>query len=500
MAALQPALLWGQEPPVDENVEKVLVIFKTHLDIGFTDLAATVIKTYFEQFIPKVLSLTEQIEREHQEDRYIWTTGSWLIYRYLEEASPENRRRMERAILAGDFVWHGLPFSMHSELMDRSMFRLATAYSARLDQRFGRKTVAGKMTDVPGHTRGLVPVMVEAGLELLHIGANTGSAELDVPPLFVWKSPEGSDLMVMYQHDYGSVAVLPGGRTAVSVSFTSDNQGPHTPEQIARIYGELRKRFPKARVQGSDLNALTAETRRLRPQLPVVTREIGDTGIYGPASDPLLMARFRELSRLRREWIAKGRLSANGDVDMAFGEHFLRVPEHTWGTGKTNSHQDIYEMAAFRASRDLPEFRFMERSWAEKRANLDVAVGTLPMELAAEAGARLKSLSPVRTGREKLRKVRSPTDVHATKHFRIGFDAKTGAINFLKHRESGRQWAGAGHDLGLFSYQTFSQPDFDRFMDQYVTPKLRNEGWCLKVGADRVWTSPAPRAPCTLRR
>jgi hypothetical protein len=117
-------------------------------------------------------------------------------------------------------------------------------------------------------------------------------AELDVPLLFVWKSPDGSDLMVMYQHDYGSVAVLPGGRTAVSVSFTSDNQGPHTPKQIARIYGQLRKRFPKARVQGSDLNALTAEARLLRPQLPVVTQEIGDTWIYGTGRDPLMIARL----------------------------------------------------------------------------------------------------------------------------------------------------------------------------------------------------------------
>ena len=127
LAALQPVRLWGQEQPVDENIEKVHVIFKTHLDIGFTDMAATVMKTYFEHFIPNVMSLTEQIERKHQEDRYIWTTGSWLIYRYLEEASPENRRRMERAILAGDFVWHGLPFSTHSELIDRSLLRSASS-------------------------------------------------------------------------------------------------------------------------------------------------------------------------------------------------------------------------------------------------------------------------------------------------------------------------------------------------------------------------------------
>lgn len=489
--ALQPRWVFGQEPPVDETVEKVHVIFKTHLDVGFTDMAAKVVETYFDRFIPGVLSLTDQIAREHRADRYIWTTGSWLIYRYLEEASPENRRRMERAIEAGDFVWHGLPFSTHTELMDRSAFRLATAYSARLDQRFHRKTIAAKMTDVPGHSRGVVPVMAEAGLELLHIGENDASANQAIPPLFIWKSPDGAELMVMYQHSYGDVMALPGGRTAVSISFTNDNQGPHTLEQVAGIYASLRKRFPRARVFASDLNALAAEIRLLKQQLPVVTQEIGDTWIHGPGSDPLLMARFREVSRLRREWIAQGRLAANGDVDAAFGKQFLRIPEHTWGLSiGFLQHKDVYDMAAFRASRNLPEFRRMERSWAEKRANLDVAIGTLPQELAAEAGARLKSLQPVRTDRKKLHRLDSAAGVHATKHFRIGFDAKTGAISSLEDRETGRQWAGPAHDLGLFSYQTFSQADFDRFMDQYIPAKYRKAGWAIgswsKPGMDKT--------------
>jgi hypothetical protein len=97
----------------------------------------------------------------------------------------------------------------------------------------------------------------------------------------------------MIQHSYGSVMILPGGRTAVSINFTGDNQGPHTVKQIAEIYGKLRKQFPRARVMASDLNALAAELRPLRPGLPVVTQELGDTWIHGPGSDPLLIARFR---------------------------------------------------------------------------------------------------------------------------------------------------------------------------------------------------------------
>src|SRR5689334_23954294 len=43
--------------------------------------------------------------------RYVWTTGSWLVYEYLEQATPEERTRMEKAVAAGDIAWHALPFT-----------------------------------------------------------------------------------------------------------------------------------------------------------------------------------------------------------------------------------------------------------------------------------------------------------------------------------------------------------------------------------------------------
>jgi hypothetical protein len=497
--AAHPRLLLGRDLLASDTVEKVHVIFKTHLDVGFTDLAANVINMYFNQFIPNLLSLTEQIDREGRQDRYNWTTGSWLIYRYLEIASPENRQRMERAIERGDIFWHGLPFSTHTELMDESLLHLATTYSARLDRRFQRKTIAAKMTDVPCHSRGLAPVLAEAGLELLHIQANDGSAGVDVPPLFVWRSPDGSDLTVMFQHAtdpvsfqrmYCHTEVLPRGRTAVSMNLTGEGTGPHTPEQIAWIYDNLRKRFPKARIFASDLSTVALEVRALKPQLPVVTQEMGDTWIHGPGSDPYLMARYRELARLRREWIVKGALTANGDVDAAFGEHLLLVPEHTWGLNiERLGHWNVYNMTDFRASRGLPDFKIMEQSWAEKRARVDAAVSTMPPALAAEAGARLQSLRPVRMDRSKLRGLVSLADLHDTKHFRLGFDPKSGAIRSLEHRETGRQWAGRANTLGLLTYQTFAQPEFDRFMDQYIPKEKRHEEWAInswsKQGLDK---------------
>lgn len=47
-----------------ENVKKVYVVFKTHLDVGFTDLSSTVTDRYLHEFIPKALSVSEQLEAD----------------------------------------------------------------------------------------------------------------------------------------------------------------------------------------------------------------------------------------------------------------------------------------------------------------------------------------------------------------------------------------------------------------------------------------------------
>src|SRR5215470_8048479 len=99
-----------------QTVEKVHLIFKTHLDVGFTDLAANVVASYFTSFIPGAIETAAALRRAGARERFVWTTGSWLIYEYLERAAPAERARLEQAIRAGDIVWHGLPFTTHSEL------------------------------------------------------------------------------------------------------------------------------------------------------------------------------------------------------------------------------------------------------------------------------------------------------------------------------------------------------------------------------------------------
>lgn len=164
--------------------KNIHLIFKTHLDVGFTDYASVVVNNYFSKYIPASLRVAREMRERGQPERFLWTTGSWLIYEYLEQAQPAARKEMEEAILRGDIAWHALPFTTHTELEDAELFRFGLRLAKELDERFGRKTIAAKLTDVPGHTRGIVPLLAEAGIKFLHIGVNPGSTVPSVPPLF----------------------------------------------------------------------------------------------------------------------------------------------------------------------------------------------------------------------------------------------------------------------------------------------------------------------------
>src|SRR5271169_4539517 len=90
--------LVAQSPPApDAGVRRVLVMFKCHLDVGFTDTQAGVMRKYFDAYYPAAIERAEAMRRAGG-DRYVWTTGSWMLYEYLEQAKAAERKAMERAI------------------------------------------------------------------------------------------------------------------------------------------------------------------------------------------------------------------------------------------------------------------------------------------------------------------------------------------------------------------------------------------------------------------
>ncbi len=187
-----------------QPIQRIHLISKTHLDIGFTKLSSEVVADYCDVYLPRVIAVNDRLREAGREERLVWTTGSWILNEALERADASARGVLERGIAMGDLAWHAMPFRSHTALFTPELLKAGLAISQRLDARFGHTTIAAKLTDVPGHTRALVPYLAEAGVELLHIGVNGGIHGPTVPPMFRWvDESSSSSVTVMYADDYG---------------------------------------------------------------------------------------------------------------------------------------------------------------------------------------------------------------------------------------------------------------------------------------------------------
>ncbi|MFZ0338403.1 MAG: DUF5054 domain-containing protein [Terracidiphilus sp.] len=479
--ALRPraALAAGAQTAVpDLSVKRVLVMFKCHFDAGFVDTQYNVVhKRYFEKFFPEAIE-TARAANAGGKRRYVWTTGSWLLFEYLEQASAAERKTMEDAIARGDIAWHALPFTWQTEMLSPSMIEGSLALSQSLDRRFGTVTTGAKMTDVPGHTRGIVAPLAKHGVTFLEIGVNGGSTPAVLPPIFLWKDPSGASLPMMYHHEYGGLTVVPGSDLALLTEVRGDNSGPHTLEEIDRIHAQVAARFPQAEIVATNLSEMANALAPYRDKLPVVTEEIGDTWIYGCASDPLKVARFREIARLREAWIAKGALQVGDATDLQLLRHVLLEPEHTWGTDtKTWLDYDNLIPPDLASKLDTKNYKVVEFSWIEKRQDLLDGIATLPEALREEAQLAIAAQRPVWPVISPKTSAGAGGRLIRTDQFVLHIDGQTGAITQLQNRQTGREWASENNPIALLTYQTLSQEDYTRYRANYVISK---QDWAQK--------------------
>lgn len=442
------------------ELKKLLVLFKTHLDIGFTDFSANVVAQYMDSFIPNAVRTAQELREKGSDARLVWTTGSWLIHEYLRTHPGTEGDSVRRAIKYGDICWHGLPFTTHTELMNAELFRYGLSLGKDLDAEFEKNTIAAKMTDVPGHTKAIIPYMKENGIEFLHIGVNPASMIPDVPPLFRWQADNGDMINVMYQKDYGEFARIGESDTAVYFAHTGDNIGVQSAEAVEEIFDSLKKQLPGVEIVAATLNDLALAVRAIEDTLPVITDEIGDTWIHGVGTDPKKVSQFRALERLYesccdqkdKEILARG---------------LVMIPEHTWGMDiKTHlADHDHYEKKAFSGVCNvLDNYLKVDKSWQEQRTYLTDAVQQLSVSGQKQAEACLAEASRPKASVDGMTKYRTEESV-SLGDYSIRFDEK-GRIDFL--RKADRVIADAGHRILHLCYEQFSWADYERFYSQYI--------------------------------
>lgn len=386
------------------DMKKVIVVSKTHLDLGFTDYAENIRQKYIDKFIPEAIELAEKVNKDGKK-YFIWTTGSWILKESLKV--PEKREKLEKAIREGNIAPHAMPFTTHTELLDGDSLDYGLSIVDDIDKIRGRKTTAAKMTDVPGHTKGLVPYLAKHGIKLLHIGVNGASALVDVPDCFLWKNGD-SEVVVVYSGAYGGAFKSEFAEEILYFDHTLDNHGAPSPEKVLEKFAQIQNEYPDYEITAGTIDDFADVIWEVRHKLPVFEGEMGDTWIHGSATDPYKSASLRVLMSLKNQWLADGTLDRSSEEYRSFTDALLCIAEHTCGMDSKTYFSDYghYLKKDFIKARkkdkvqfrylfsDLPQsilplvslfdgrrqrgyYSVIEKSWTEQRGYIDKALSAL---------------------------------------------------------------------------------------------------------------------------
>ncbi len=472
-------------------MKKIHLISKTHLDLGFTDYAKKVLEQYRAKYIPLAAELAEELV-----DKFVWTTGSYLIRDSLRNASIKNQHILDAAVKNGAIVWHALPFTTHTELITEELFGYALSIAKELDKKYKKHTISAKMTDVPGHTIAMLPYLHKAGIRFLHIGVNNASSVPDVPREFLWKYGD-AEIVVVYEGAYGGIYQNKYIDDILCFLHSSDNCGPSSKAEVEKTYKELAEKYPDYKIAPSTLDEYGRAIWAVKDKLPVLTCEIGDSWIHGVGTDPYKVAAYRELSLALKEWRASGLLNEKDKAYDAFCENLLLITEHTWGMDVKRylADYDNYLKADFLKAREYDKVRrrlgnifkstmqkyfdFKERrrgqyskgsysgieySWTEQREYTEKAIAALPVKLQKDAKDRIATLVPKAGFALQGYQEGKLHSVYKIGNFQLQFN-ESGLDKVVHNQATVLESSGA---LPFIRYASYGAKDYEEYKQTYA--------------------------------
>ena len=258
------------------------------------------------------------------------------------------------------------------EYGDAELVSFLSDFSHSVGQLGGQqhRSFVASQRDEPGITRAAVPLLARKGVTALSVGVDWASPAPKLPRAFVWRDEASSTELVVAWHNYGyggggsgrqgynnPNATSPGGyypdypdgvpiqpnnasgpdkcgsapahgqkcnstltvkglKHALALFVSDDNSGPPTLGQLSHYYAEVHRMFPNVKqVLSSTFEEFFVELDKVKHVLPVVTKEIGDTWVDTPPSDPLLAAQFRAVMRARSRCVRDQPAVCNGKKD-----------------------------------------------------------------------------------------------------------------------------------------------------------------------------------------
>lgn len=197
------------------QMKKVILVFKTHFDIGFTQLSRDILEYYKGEMLDRVAD-TCNGTRDMGDLRYVWTMPSWPLATMRDGVDGARAAMLDDLIARGQVTWHALPYASHYDFSGVEDAVWGLRYAKELSERYHVPLKnAAKMTDVPGYGRFLPELLADAGIRFLHLGCNDFAMPPKVPEIFWWEAPSGKRVLTMYNSGYGTAALPPEKRQRI---------------------------------------------------------------------------------------------------------------------------------------------------------------------------------------------------------------------------------------------------------------------------------------------
>lgn len=365
----------------------VHLVFKTHIDLGYTDTVANVLASYRTRLMDALLKNIEATSERKTGQRFVWMMSTWLLEQCLdpEHVAPEHIERLEQGIRNRQIVWGLMPFTTHTEFFGLEELCRSIYGARRLAERFGVPVPAvAKMTDVPAHAAALAMAFGAAGGRFFQIGTNPDSRPPAVPPLFQWKLPDGNRMLCHYHGTYDTPLLPPADwpwQHWLSVQVSNDNVGPQNLD-LLDYAAWIDSQFDSPIIQTGPMETFAdAVLREHGSDLPELEKEFTDWWIYGIASQAGPTARARRLKdRLPSletlatalSWATDRPVSPKLRAALRRGyENLALYTEHTWGDHATDGRRALakgnrYTSKVFAGNSSPSPVDRWVGSWADK--------------------------------------------------------------------------------------------------------------------------------------
>jgi len=174
----------------------------SHNDIGYTDLQPNIERKQWQN-LDQALDLIASTRDYPPEAAFKWNVEVlWALDSYLRQASEARRTALVEAARAGTLGVTALYANVLTGLANATEMTHFTEFARRFSAENGVAITSAVVSDIPGFTWGLVPVLAQSGVRYFSIAPNAGDRVGHIYDLgdkpFYWVSQSGEEKVLTW--------------------------------------------------------------------------------------------------------------------------------------------------------------------------------------------------------------------------------------------------------------------------------------------------------------